>query len=454
MDTLLKKGQEVLITIKRIGINGEGIGYYKRKAVFVDGVIPPEEVVVKITDVKDKYATAEVVRIKIKAAKRVKPFCPHYGSCGGCQLQHIEYYEQLSLKEEMLEQAINRYSGLDTSKIKFNSMVGMNNPRYYRHKSQMPVRNTDYGITTGLYEIGTNKLVDITNCPVQNERVNTVNQQVLEILDEYNVKAFDSSSMRGLVRYIVTRVSHATEEVQVTLVITIFNKALVNAAKKIIKLPHVESVGISKNRDVKNVAIFGDEVEILEGKQSILEGIGKTKFDLKPTAFYQLNPEQAIRLYKEIKKNLDFEVDKKIVDAYCGSGAISTYLAPFAEKLLGIDINQESIYSARHNKKLNNYNNIQYEIGEVKDVLSRFINKGFDPDVVIFDPPRVGLDDKTLDILNRRPVNKIIYVSCNPSTLAKNLKVLKHKYKVESITPFDMFPHTSHIESMTILKKK
>ena len=454
MDTLLKKGQEVLITIKRIGINGEGIGYYKRKAVFVDGVIPPEEVVVKITDIKDKYAKAEVVRIKIKAAKRVKPFCPHYGTCGGCQLQHIDYDEQLAFKEEMLVQAMDRYSNLDVSKINFGEIIGMNNPKYYRFKSQMPVRNTEYGITTGLYKKETNDLVELVHCPVQNEKVNEINEKVLEILDNNNVRAFDPSKMRGLVRYIVTRVSNATGEAQVTLVITIFNKALVNAAKEIIKIPGVESVGISKNKDVRNVAIFGDEVEILEGKHSIQEGINEIKYDLKPKAFYQLNPEQAIKLYKEVKSHLDFEKDRVIVDAYCGSGAISTYLAPHVDKVLGIDINKESIYSARHNKKINGFDNINYEIGEVKDVLPSFYNKNFDPDVIIIDPPRSGIDKKTLDVLNRKVVDKIIYVSCNPSTLAKNISALKRNYKIESMRALDMFPHTSQIESITVLKRK
>lgn len=454
MEPLLKKDQKILLTIKRIGINGEGIGYYKRQAVFVDGVMPPEEVIVKITEVNKNYSKGEAVKFNIRAAKRVKPFCKHYNECGGCQIQHVDYEEQLAFKEEMLQQTIERYAGLDVNKVKFNDIIGMNNPKYYRHKAQMPVRNSQYGITTGLYKKESNDLVDVVDCPVQDERINAINKEVIEILDKYEIYAFDPKTMRGLVRYIVTRVSHATEEAQVTLVITIFNNALKKAAKEIIKIPGVESVAISKNKDVKNVQIFGEEVEILEGKQSILEGIGEIKYDLKPKAFYQLNPEQAIKLYKEVKSHLDFEKDKTIIDAYCGSGAIAIYLAPYAKKVVGIDINKESIYSARHNKKLNKYDNLEFEIGEVKDILPRVYNKGINPDVVIIDPPRSGIDNKTLDLLTRKVVDKIIYVSCNPSTLAKNLKVLKNKYNVESITPLDMFPHTSQIESITVLKRK
>lgn len=454
MEQLLNLDQEVLITIKRLGINGEGIGYYKKQAVFVDGVFPPEQVVVKVTDLQRGYAKAEVVRIKVKAAKRVKPFCKHYGTCGGCQIQHIDYKEQLSLKEEMLMQAFNRYTNLDLDTIKFNPMIGMNNNKHYRYKAQMPVKNTEYGLTTGLYRKESNDLVPIIDCPVQDESINRVNQAILEICDKYEIFAFDPNTMRGLVRYIVVRGSNFNSDLQVTLVITIFNKALKEAAKEIIKIAGVTSVGISKNRDVKNIEIFGPEVEILEGNDSITEGIGEIRYHLKPKSFYQLNPQQAIKLYAEVKKHLDFSVDKVLVDAYAGSGAISMYLAPYAKKIVGIDISKESTYSARHNAKINKFDNLTFELGEVKDVLSSYYNKGFNPDVIIFDPPRSGLDPKTLDLLVRKPVKKIVYISCNPSTLTKNIKVLLKKYFVESVTPLDMFPHTSHIESITILKKK
>jgi 23S rRNA (uracil-5-)-methyltransferase RumA len=454
MEQILQVDQEVLLTIKRLGINGEGIGYYKRLAVFIPGVLPPEEVVVKITEVNKNFCKGEAVRIKIKAKHRVKPFCPHYGECGGCQIQHIAYKEQLALKEEMLTQTLDRYSGLDITKIKMNDMIGMQTPKYYRHKSQMPVRNTKSGLTTGLYKLNSNDLVPIIDCPVHAENINLVNRKVIEICDEHEIFAFDPSTMRGLLRYVVIRESHHTGEIQVTLVITIYNQALQIVAKQIAKLPNVVSVGISKNKDAQNFEIFGEEVEILAGNKYISEGIGEIKYDLKPKAFYQLNPSQAMKLYKNIKSHLDFEKDKVIIDAYCGAGAISMFLAPFAERIFGIDINEESVYSALHNKKVNEFTNTSFAKGEVAKVLPWIYDKNIKPDVIIFDPPRSGIDDLTLDLLNRKVIDKIIYVSCNPSTLAKNLKVLSQKYKVVSVTPFDMFPQTSHIESVTVLIKK
>jgi 23S rRNA (uracil-5-)-methyltransferase RumA len=454
MSVELKENQTILLTIKRLGINGEGIGYYKRLAVFVPGAIPPEEVLVKITKVTPKYAYGEIKKIRIKAAKRVQPFCKHFGTCGGCQIQHIEYQEQLALKEEMLQQTIERYSGVNISDITWNDMVGMNTPRHYRHKAQMPVENTKYGLTTGLYKVNSNDLVPIVDCPVQSEYINIINRKVLEICDKHEIYAFDPKSMQGLLRYIVTRESHHTGEIQVTLVITIFNKALHLVAKEIMEIPQVVSVGISKNHDVKNIEVFGEDVEILAGKNHITEGIKNIKYDLKPKAFYQLNPSQAIKLYETVKSLLDFKVDKTIIDAYSGAGAITMYLAEDAEKVVGIDSSKESIYSALHNKKINQLDNVDFVLGETKSVLPRLYDKSIEPDVVIFDPPRSGLDKMTLDVLTRKPINKLVYVSCNPSTLSKNLKVLSKKYNVKSITPFDMFPHTSHIESVTLLTRK
>ena len=454
MEPLLKKDQTILLTIKRLGINGEGIGYYKRQAVFVPGLIPPEEAIVRITDVKQNYATADIVTIRIKAAKRTTPFCKHYYQCGGCQTQHIAYEEQLLLKEDMLQQTLERYANLTNKDVTYLDMVGLSHPDHYRYKSQMPVENTKDGITTGFYKPGTNDLVPIVECPVHSDAINNVNRQIIDICDKHDIQAFDPKLMRGLLRYIVIRESFKTGEIQVTLVITIFNKALHKVAEEILKLDHVVSVGISKNHDKKNIEIFGQDVEILAGKDYIEEGIGDTIYELKPKAFYQLNPEMAIKMYTYIKTLLPKDNDNSIVDAYCGAGAIAMYMAPYAKKVIGIDSSKESIYSALHNKKKNNIANVEFEVGEVKDVLPALYDKGFEPNVLIMDPPRSGLDSNTLDILTRKPIDTIIYVSCNPSTLAKNLKILLRKYKVETVKPFDMFPQTSHIESVVHLTKK
>jgi 23S rRNA (uracil1939-C5)-methyltransferase len=453
MSIQFEKNEELMFTIKKIGINGEGIGYYKRKAVFVDGAIPPEEVVVKITQDKKTYAVGELIRIKKKSAHRVKPFCKYYNECGGCQLQHLEYNEQLNQKTFMLYEAFERYTKINLETITKKPMIFSKYEKGYRYKLQMPVKNTHFGLRAGLYKKNSNDLVDILKCPIQNDDINLTLQKVLELCTEYDINAFDPLTKRGLLRYVVIRQSKHSKEIQVTLIITIYNKALKDAAKKIIELPNVKTVAISKNHDVRNHEIFGEEVEILEGSKYIKESIDGIEYELSPKAFYQLNPEQAKLLYKTVKDLLT-EKNQNIVDAYGGSGTIGLYIADIAKDVLGIDVSKESVYAARHNIKKNGIKNVRYEIGTVFDVLAKERLRGWIPDTLIIDPPRSGMDQETIKILLKLKIKTIIYVSCNPSTLAKNIDRLAQSYKVISVQPIDMFPHTSHVESITLLELK
>ncbi|TVP94189.1 MAG: 23S rRNA (uracil(1939)-C(5))-methyltransferase RlmD [Acholeplasmatales bacterium] len=454
MESILQKNQEVLITIRNLGINGEGIGYYKRQAVFVTGVFPPEEVVVRITDVKPNHAVAEVVRIKKKAFYRVKPFCPHFGMCGGCQIQHIAYDEQLRLKEDMLKQTFARYTALDVELLDFKSYPAEQTTRGYRHKAQMPVRNIKTGVVTGLYKLNSRELVDIRDCPVHDARINRVNKAVLTLCETHDIRAFDSKTMRGLLRTIVTRVSRATGEIQVTLVVTIYNHALQRLADDLLNEADVVSVAISKLHDASSPQMFGETYEVLAGKPVIIEAIGQVRFALNPKAFFQLNPETATTLYKKVKQLLTARGAKTVADLYCGAGAVALSLADTCDKVIGIDASKDSIASAKQNATLNETSNVHFEMGDAYTTLKALYDKGETFDACVFDPPRTGLDRNMIDLLNRRPVNTLVYISCNPSTLAKNIHALSRKYDVVSVMPFDMFPHTSHVESVTLLSLK
>ena len=454
MESPLELNQEVLITIKKIGINGEGIGYYKRQAVFVDGTIPPEEVVIRISDIKERHAIGELVRVKKKAYYRVRPFCKHYDTCGGCQLQHVAYEEQQRLKEDLLHQSFERYTKLDMGSVDFYPFNPLIRPKRYRQKAQMPVRNTEDGLKTGLYRKNSHKLVDVLDCPVQDERINKVNQEVLKICDTHHLYAFDPAKMRGLLRYIVTRRSEATGEMQVTLVITIFNKALKNAAKDILALSDVTSVAISKNHDAKNPHIFGDTYEILEGKESIPEKLGDVTYWLNPKAFFQLNPTEAQSMYEYVKTLFDFSKEKTMVDLYTGSGGMALYFAKNFEQVTGIDVSSDSILSATRNRDYNKLDNVKFYEGDANKVLKNLTGQGKTYDVAIFDPSRTGLSSSLIRHLLNKPIKKLVYVSCNPSTLAKDIHQLSQKYKLVSSKPFDMFPNTSHVESVSLLKLK
>ena len=453
METQLQKGQEILLTIKRLGINGEGIGYYKRQAVFVDGAIPNEQVIVKINELNKGYAKGDLVGIKERAETRIKPFCPHFGTCGGCQLQHIVLNEQYRLKQEMLLQAIERYTDLDLTKIKVHPFDVDHQDRYYRHKAQMPVRNTKAGLMTGLYKKNSQDHVDVPACPVQDKRINEVNQAVLKLAHEHGVRALDTKTFQGLLRYLVTRVSSATGDIQVTLVVSIYNHALKTLAQDILALENVVSVAISKNHSIKNVGIFGDDFETLAGQPTIEESLGDIHYKLTPKAFFQLNPEVAKQMYDYLFTLLG-EEDTTLLDLYTGSGAIALYVARHFQTVFGIDASDASILAAKDNAKDNGLEHVHFLLNDASEGMKALDQQGHRFTTAIFDPPRTGLDDKVLDRLIRQPIAKLIYVSCNPSTLAKDLKVLSRKYDVVSIKPFDMFPHTAHIESVTLLSLK
>ncbi len=454
METKLTINQEVLITIKTIGINGEGIGFYKRQAVFVDGVMPPEEVVVRIKSLHKGYAVAEAKQIKKKAFYRRRPFCKHYGVCGGCQLQHVDYEEQQRLKEDLLKQSFKRYTSLPLSSIKFHPFNPIVKPRHYRYKAQMPVKNTDQGVVTGLFKKNTQDLVEVLDCPVQNESINLTNQRVLEICDRYDIRAFDETTMRGMLRHVVTRRSQATGEIQVTLVITIFNKALFKAAKDILELPDVVSVAISKNHDVKNREVFGETFEVLAGKESIEERLGDIRYALNPKAFFQLNPQEAQNMYEYIRTLFDTAKERTLLDLYTGSGAMALYFGNMFERVIGVDFDEASIRSAKENAKRNRMNHVEFLQDDAVQFVTNMQKEGQNVDVAVFDPPRTGLDERMIRSLVSNPIPKLIYVSCNPSTLAKNIDKLSGRYRVKSVMPFDMFPQTSHVESVTLLEQK
>ncbi len=451
METQLTLNQEVLITIKSIGINGEGVGFYKRQAVFVSGVIPPEEVVVRITNLKPGYAEGEVIRIKKKAFYRVKSYRQGDPQCPNCQLDHVAYEEQQRLKEDLLKQTFERFTDLDLKKVKFHHFNPIVTPKHYLKTVVMAVEDTPDGLVTVMPK--KDKTVEVMECPLHDQVINETNRMVLDILDKNDIFAFNEKTKKGLLRHLVTRRSFATGEIQITLGITIFNKALRNAANEILNLSNVSSVAISKIHDVKDKAIFGDTIEILAGNQTIEERLGEVRFRLRPDAYYQKNPQEAQNMYEYIK-TLFTEDDKALLDLYTGSGTMALYYGSLFETVVGVDHDKASIESAKESAKLNHFDHVSFMLGDVVETYQKLHAQKKTFDVVIFDPQRPGLHKGLVTHLLKRPVKKLIYVSNNPSTLAKDIKALSKVYDLVSVMPFDMHPQTIHIESVALLKRR
>lgn len=451
---ILNKNQEILLTIKRVGINGEGIGYYKRLAVFVPLAIPGEDVVIRITDVFDQYAKGIIVKQKgQESLSRVKPTCPYYESCGGCHLSHMDYAAQLKTKKALVMEAFDRYFDVSINPKIFKDTIGMEEPWRYRNKVKLPVRYDGEKLVTGLYEARSNRLVYIDYCDVEKKDIREAVNKILAHLTKAEVIAYEPRIKEGVLRHLVLRSSSLTKEIQVTLILYKNDPRTIKIAKELIKIDNIVSVYISINDDEDAIENFG-ETSLLIGKPTITEKIGDLEFNLLATSFFQLNLTQTEKLYQEVARVAKLRGDEKIIDGFCGVGTIGLWLSKNSKEVRGIDNNKEAIINANENAKLNRISNAKFYYGNLLPHLYKFKKEGFTPDVFIVDPPRKGMELSLIKYLQDNPVDKLIYVSCNPSTLAKNCNHLNSKYHILSIQPIDMFPQTSSVEAVCLLERR
>ncbi|MEB6548368.1 23S rRNA (uracil(1939)-C(5))-methyltransferase RlmD [Heyndrickxia sporothermodurans] len=451
---LIKEKQQFPLTIKRLGINGEGVGYFKKQVVFVPGALPGEEVVVEVTKAHPKYAEAIVKKVRKRSEHRVKAPCIVYEQCGGCQLQHLEYSQQLKEKRDILIQAIERHTRFAIEELDIRPTIGMDNPWHYRNKSQFQV-GFDHGkVIAGMYSIDSHRLINIPECIVQQPVTNKVTNVVKQILADFKVPIYNEKTRKGIVRTIVTRVGIQTGQVQVMLVTAKKELPRKEAIISEIKTRLPEVVSVMQNVNPKRTSIvLGDETVHLSGKEIVEERLEEFTYELSARAFFQLNPEQTVKLYNEVKKAAELTGKEKIVDAYCGVGTIGLWLADGAAEIRGMDIIPEGIEDAKKNAKKHGFENATYFTGKAEELMPKWVKEGWRPDVVVVDPPRTGCDPKFLETILKVKPKKFIYVSCNPSTLAKDLQVLSKKYQVEYLQPVDMFPQTAHVECVALMSR-
>jgi 23S rRNA (uracil1939-C5)-methyltransferase len=452
---IIEPNQTFPLTIKRLGINGEGVGYFKKTVVFVPGALPGEEVVVEATNIHPRFAEAKIKKIRKKSEHRVQPLCPVYDQCGGCQLQHLAYPQQLKEKRDIIIQSLERHTKLPIDQINIKETIGMEDPWGYRNKNQFQVKQKDGKVLAGLYGLNSHQLINIENCAVQHPQTNEATAQVKQILEELKIPIYNEKTRKGIVRTIVTRVGVQTGELQIVL---ITNQKELPKQEQFIgevqkRLPQVKSI-VQNVNEQKTSLIFGEETYGLAGEDYIQETLGDLQFELSARTFFQLNPQQTIKLYNEVKKAAALTGKEKVVDAYCGVGTIGLWLADQAAEVRGMDIIAESIDDAKKSAKRHGFTHTKYVPGKAEEVLPKWVKKGWHPDVVVVDPPRTGLDGQLLQTILHVKPKKVVYVSCNPSTLAKDLQTLSKSYRVDYIQPVDMFPHTSHVECCVSLELK
>ncbi len=448
----VKVKQRIPLKIKRMGINGEGIGFYKKTLIFVEGALTGEDVYCQITAVKRNFAQARLLTINKPSPYRVQPACSIYETCGGCQIMHLRYDQQLAYKDDVIKQALKKFKPKGYASYDIRPTIGMDNPWHYRAKLQFQTRSFGGSVKAGLYQQGSHRLVALTDCLVQDELTQAIINRVTQLLDKYHLPIYNERKIAG-VRTVMIRKGQASGQVQL---IFITSKALDFddvIAELIREFPQIKTVAVNLNTS-KTSDIYGDKTTILWGQETITEEVLNYSFELSPRAFYQLNPEQTNRLYGEVVRALDVSPKDKLIDAYCGVGTIGFIFADKVAEVRGMDIIPEAIADARENAKRLGFTNATYEAGKSEDIIPRWYKEGYRANALIVDPPRTGLDDKLLEtILDVRP-EKMVYVSCNASSLARDLAKLTKVYTVDYIQSVDMFPHTARTEAVVKLSKR
>lgn len=452
---MLLKQKEYIVDIVDIGQGGVGIGKYDGFTVFVEGGLIKDKLKVKINKSKKNYAVGDIVEIINPSPFRVSRVCDDsLKDCGGCQIQELDYQKQLDIKTNEVKQVIARIGKLND--VLIHETIGMEKPFRYRNKAQFPIQSINNLPSIGFYKKKSHDIVETDKCVIQHDINDKIVKIIKTYINAYNVSIYDEKSHKGLLRHLVTKVGFTTGEVMVVLVANGGKLPYLNELTSVLKenIPGFKTLVVNVNKEKTNV-ILGKENIIIYGDGKINDYIGDLIFEISPLSFFQVNPLQTEVLYNKALEYADLKEEDTVFDIYCGIGTISLFLAQKASKVYGIEIVSDAIKDAKINAKLNNLDNVEFYVGKAEEVVPKMYNEGKKANVVVVDPPRKGCDEKVLDTIISMKPDRVVYVSCNPSTLARDLKYLdEHGFKCVEIQPVDMFPHTMHVECVAKLETK
>ncbi|NBI29866.1 23S rRNA (uracil(1939)-C(5))-methyltransferase RlmD [Chengkuizengella marina] len=483
------KNMDVTVEIIGIGHSGEGVGRINGYTLFIKGALPGEKVRAKVIKVKKNYGYGKLLDIVEKSESRTEAPCDIYNQCGGCQLQHMEYSAQLEWKRQRVINNLERIGKLvvvgedvnleghldadqsDREKLNENKgkqlntnlplsngitalpTLGMDNPWNYRNKAQVPIGEHEGGLVGGFYAQGSHRIIDMDICLIQHDLNNDVIREVKNIAQQLEILAYDEVSHKGLLRHVVVKIAFHTNELMVVLVTN--GERLPKQEQFITKIRDKFSqvVSICQNINTKKTnVIFGDQTRTLWGKEVIYDYIGDVKFAISARSFYQVNPVQTKILYEKALEYAGLTGEETVIDAYCGIGTISLFLAQKAKKVYGVEIVKEAIEDAKINAELNGMSNVEFEVGKAEEVIPKWKDQGIEADVIVVDPPRKGCDETLLQTIIAMKPKRVVYVSCDSATLARDLRILEDGgFKTEQVQPVDMFPHTVHVECVGYL---
>ncbi|MCF8008295.1 MAG: 23S rRNA (uracil(1939)-C(5))-methyltransferase RlmD [Halanaerobiales bacterium] len=444
-----------IVKIDNIGYGGDGIGKLgSGKTVFVPRTIPGEKHQINITTEKKTYAHGESGKIIKKSNYRDKAKCEIFDRCGGCQWQHISYNKQKKYKELILKDSLTRIGKLNN--IKLEPLIGVDNPWFYRNKSTIPLqKDQDNNIISGFYQRGTHQVTNCRVCYIQHQLINRINKYTVDLLNKYDLNIYNESRHKGLLRHLLIRVGVCTNQALLTFITTKEEFPHLDKIANCLmeEIPELKGIVRNINNKRSNV-LLGEQAYTVNGQDHIIDYIGIKKFKISYDSFFQVNTIQTKKLYNVVEEFLELNDDKIIVDAYSGIGSIAISIDDNYKKIYGIESNKSAVDDSKCNARINGLKNSTFINGDIKDVLPDLISKKEKPDSIIFDPPRSGLDQSILKTVIKNKIDEIIYVSCNPTTLARDLKRLKDEYDIIKIQPVDMFPHTYHIETVVKLRRE
>ena len=450
---LVEKGKVYTADIIDLGTDGEGIGKINGFTVFVAGAAPEEKVRVRINKVKKNFCFGELEEIVESSPYRVEPVCQCAGECGGCTLEHIKYEKQLEIKQKRVKDVLERIGGLKN--VCVLKTDGMENPYFYRNKMQFPVAKINGKAQFGFYSVKSHKIVPFEKCYIADERNDAIAKAVKEYIDECNISVYDRAVYKGLIRHVVTRIGHKSSEIMVMIVIngkTLPKKEIL--LEKLLKIDGMKTVVINENTE-KTSLITGRKNTAVYGNGYISDYIGNIKFDISAASFYQVNSVQTEKLYSYAVEAAQLSGSETVLDIYCGIGTISLFMAQKAKKVIGVEIVEEAIKDAKHNAQINGIKNTEFIVGSAEDIIPKIYDKGIKADVVVIAPPRKGCDNVVLDTIVKMQPKKIVYVSCEPSTFARDLKILcQNGYKMGDVQPVDQFCHSMNVETVVLLSHK
>lgn len=450
-----KINEEYIVDITDMGDSGEGIGKVEGFTFFVGGAVIGDRLKVKIKTLKKSYAMAKMVEIIEASDYRQKSDCLHFPECGGCQLRHVAYDAQLLMKQNKVKSTLERIGGLKD--IEVAPVMGMDNPYHYRNKCQFPTGEKDGRNIIGFYKRKSHDVQELNACHLQSPVADAIVTSIKEWMNTYPVDIYDEKKHKGLLRHMMLRESDANGDIMLVVVINGKKLPFANELIKIIGERHAEVLTIVLNKNTKRGnRILGFENEILTGSGKIMDTIEHLKFEISPLSFFQINNEQTVKLYGKALEYADLQGGEVVYDIYSGIGTISLFLAQKAGHVYGIEVIDAAVKDARENAIRNGVDNTTFVTAKAEDEIPKMYDKGIMGDVVVVDPPRKGCEESVLETMLKMAPKRIVYVSCKVSTLARDLKYLCENgpYEVEAVQPVDMFPWTSHVETIVALYKK